>query len=351
MRLAPAGRSGRSWPTGLASLLLHAAGIGAALLAVAAQPDTLQQGGEAIAIEMVITGNTVANNATEGAKPEEPIRDVADAEAEAEAVLKQLQPAETQALAEELTQPPEIQLDLPSPTVTELAQELTEPPPINIDIPLPALTVLASELTAPPPVKLDVPPPEQVATLAPELAPPPKPAPTPTPAKPEPPRQAEKTPPKPEKPKARQARKERDKPKEVARRSEPAPAKAEGRQGQGEAAVNNAASFAAGTGGSAAVAGAAEVSNYRRQALAHLARYKRFPEAARQAGLQGHPVIAFVISRSGSVISARLSSPSGVALLDDATLAMVRSADPFPPLPAGGPATMSFNARIQYDLR
>jgi protein TonB len=105
------------------------------------------------------------------------------------------------------------------------------------------------------------------------------------------------------------------------------------------------------TGGAAPTAGAAEVASYRSRVLAHLARFKNYPESAQDAGIQGRATVSFTITRSGGVTSVALAGSSGTGILDQATLAMVRRAQPFPAMPAGGPASMSFNAVIRYDLR
>jgi periplasmic protein TonB len=100
-----------------------------------------------------------------------------------------------------------------------------------------------------------------------------------------------------------------------------------------------------------ASAGTAEIASYRSRILAHLARYKTYPESAQDAGIQGRATVSFTITRSGGVASASLAGSSGAGVLDQATLAMVRRAQPFPAMPAGGSASMSFIAVIRYDLR
>ena len=105
------------------------------------------------------------------------------------------------------------------------------------------------------------------------------------------------------------------------------------------------------TQGAAASAGTAEIASYRSRILAHLARYKTYPETAQEAGIQGRATVSFTITRTGSVTTASLAGSSGVGVLDQATLAMVRRAQPFPAMPAGAAASMSFTAVIRYDLR
>jgi periplasmic protein TonB len=103
--------------------------------------------------------------------------------------------------------------------------------------------------------------------------------------------------------------------------------------------------------GATASAGTAEVMSYRSKVLAHLARFKTYPESAQDAGIQGRATVSFTVTRAGGVTSAALAGSSGAGILDQTTLAMVLRAQPFPAMPAGGPSTMSFTAVIRYDLR
>jgi periplasmic protein TonB len=125
-----------------------------------------------------------------------------------------------------------------------------------------------------------------------------------------------------------------------------------GETGAGTEQITRQARQAGGGGqGAAASAGTAEIANYRSRILAHLARYKTYPESAQDAGIQGRATVSFTITRTGGVTSASLAGSSGAGVLDQATLAMVRRAQPFPAMPPGGPASMSFTAVIRYDLR
>jgi protein TonB len=109
----------------------------------------------------------------------------------------------------------------------------------------------------------------------------------------------------------------------------------------------------AGAGGRRLDAGGnASVSSYQAQVLAHLQRYKSYPAAAKSAGTRGIATVRFSLSASGAVISASLAHGSGAAVLDQAAVAMVRRASPFPPIPSGlGRSRMDFAAPIRFDLR
>lgn len=58
-----------------------------------------------------------------------------------------------------------------------------------------------------------------------------------------------------------------------------------------------------------------------------------YPDEARRRRLSGQLVISVAIRRDGSVERADIIQSSGIRLLDDAALRIVRLAEPFPPLP------------------
>lgn len=97
--------------------------------------------------------------------------------------------------------------------------------------------------------------------------------------------------------------------------------------------------------------GEAERSNYAGRVVAHLNRHKQFPRTAMQRRVNGTVMVRFSLARDGRVTSARLQRGSGHRVLDEAALAMVRRADPFPPIPPGlGRNSMSFTAPIEFHL-
>lgn len=136
-----------------------------------------------------------------------------------------------------------------------------------------------------------------------------------------------------------------ERPARAARQAESRAASAPRGEGTGrqnrQAASGNAAS-----GGS----NAAAVASYRQRAIAHVARFKVFPQAAQDRGQRGSVGFTFTVTRGGQVTSVAVTGSSGVPLLDQATLSMVRRAVPFPPIPEGGPASMTISTRIGYTL-
>lgn len=73
--------------------------------------------------------------------------------------------------------------------------------------------------------------------------------------------------------------------------------------------------------------------NYFAVISAHLNRRKTYPPEAKQARQQGVVVVRFRIDRDGHVLSADIKRGSGHALLDDATLELVRRVSPLPRIP------------------
>jgi periplasmic protein TonB len=124
-----------------------------------------------------------------------------------------------------------------------------------------------------------------------------------------------------------------------------------GERGQGEATRTSAAQRRGGTGGTTTTAGSATITSYRSRLVAHLTRYKNYPEQAQERGIGGRNAVTLTLSREGRVISAALSTASGHSLLDSATLAAVRRAQPFPAMPEGGPSFFTVTIGLNYALR
>ncbi|MFJ2540894.1 energy transducer TonB [Pseudomonas sp. NPDC087614] len=68
--------------------------------------------------------------------------------------------------------------------------------------------------------------------------------------------------------------------------------------------------------------------------LAHLAKYKKYPDSARARNKTGTNRLRFVVDGEGNVLSFELVGRSGNADLDRATLEMIRRAQPLPKPPA-----------------
>jgi protein TonB len=102
----------------------------------------------------------------------------------------------------------------------------------------------------------------------------------------------------------------------------------------------------------AGAASAAALASYNQLVAAHLQRFKQYPSGARAAGEQGTSRLSFTLGRSGQVLGSRLAGSSGHPALDGETLAMIRRAQPFPPMPPElKQASMSFSVPVQFSIR
>lgn len=77
---------------------------------------------------------------------------------------------------------------------------------------------------------------------------------------------------------------------------------------------------------------ASAMATYYQRVRAHLMRFHQYPTSAN--GQRGTVKVSFTLGRSGQVLSSRLGGSSGVAVLDAQAMAMVRQAQPFPPVPS-----------------
>lgn len=313
-RLAPACPLRRRWRHRLAGLLasgvLHLGIAAAAMAFLPAVPRMeIARGGLDDALEMTIVGAEELSAAIEGAKPE---------------------PASLVLPAPPEIEPPVLPVD-PRPAAPEVAPAPPEP---RADVPVQpeprAETLPEGEVPVP------VPPRQSVAD-PPRPAPPPPP---PQPARAAPPPKLAAPPPAPR----RKAAPPKRAPKEASDT-------ARGSQGEGEAATRRSATGRGGSGGAAPTAGAAVISNYRARLVAHLARYKTYPEQAQERGIGGRNAVTLTIARDGRVLSAALAGSSGHSLLDAATMAAVRRAQPFPAMPEGAKAPITVTIGLRYDLR
>jgi protein TonB len=91
------------------------------------------------------------------------------------------------------------------------------------------------------------------------------------------------------------------------------------------------------------------VSNYSGLIVAHLARYKRYPTAARSNGVRGSGAVTFTIDGGGRVTSASVSRSTGSPLLDEELTAMVQRASPFPVPP--GALSKTFTAPVFFQFK
>jgi periplasmic protein TonB len=98
----------------------------------------------------------------------------------------------------------------------------------------------------------------------------------------------------------------------------------------------------------AGVSTAAALASYNQAVAAHLQRYKQYPSG----GEQGTSTLSFTLGRGGQLLASRLAGSSGHPALDGETLAMVRRAQPFPPIPSDiKQASISFTIPVRFSQR
>lgn len=133
-------------------------------------------------------------------------------------------------------------------------------------------------------------------------------------------------------------------------RADKAPAKAAASAPTGRNAdgATRAPAASAGSQARAAAAPGAE-AKYGRKLLSHVERHKRYPAAARSAGISGATRLSITIDRTGGLAGARVSAGSGHKILDQEALAVARRAAPYPRPPEGvGGRTFSFAVTLRF---
>lgn len=78
-------------------------------------------------------------------------------------------------------------------------------------------------------------------------------------------------------------------------------------------------------------------SRYEQTVSQWLQKYQTYPAAAKMLGQQGQPVLRIRMDRGGEVKYSGIDKSSGYRLIDDAAMAMVKRASPFPKPPANYP--------------
>ncbi|MNF66507.1 Filamentous hemagglutinin [compost metagenome] len=196
-----------------------------------------------------------------------------------------------------------------------------QPQAAPLELPPPAMLI---ELPPAPPAAPAAPPPPPEPVRAPE--PPPQPkvieAPKPKLALPPPPPKPRPKPPKPE-----------PKPEPKPRPQPPVEPPPSSAPVSDSVPVPNAKPAARPSPQAGNPAPSQAKASWQSRLLAHLNRYKRYPEDARRRGQQGVVKLRFVVDARGQVQSFELAARSGNPSLDRATLQMIRRAQPLPAPP------------------
>lgn len=147
--------------------------------------------------------------------------------------------------------------------------------------------------------------------------------------------------------------KPKPKPKKVVRKKPGVKAKATATaqvKGKQDGAENGTSARATGKARSSArQAGNAAVSNYPGKVRSRLSRAIRYPSAAKRERLRGTALVRFTVSGSGSVSGVSLARSAGSPILDEAALATVSRAAPFPKIPDGaGRSSWTFTVPVSF---
>jgi protein TonB len=85
--------------------------------------------------------------------------------------------------------------------------------------------------------------------------------------------------------------------------------------------------------------------------VAQVQRNMRYPPAAQRTNIQGRPIVRFTLARNGSLLSVELTKSCGHSMLDDAAVATVKRAAPFPPFPPElTQAENTWNIPVNFEL-
>jgi periplasmic protein TonB len=91
-------------------------------------------------------------------------------------------------------------------------------------------------------------------------------------------------------------------------------------------------------------------TTWQKQLMAHLERFKRYPNAKVPRGARIE--VVFTLDRGGHVVSAEIREGSGDPAFDQAALAMLRRADPVPPPPpVVADEGLSFTLPVVYRIK
>jgi len=74
-------------------------------------------------------------------------------------------------------------------------------------------------------------------------------------------------------------------------------------------------------------------TNWQGKLFSRLARFKKYPEAAKRRGIEGTVKVRFTVNTLGKVLAVDLVAGSGSELLDKAAIDLVKRAAPLPPPP------------------
>ncbi|WP_315833177.1 energy transducer TonB [Bradyrhizobium prioriisuperbiae] len=83
--------------------------------------------------------------------------------------------------------------------------------------------------------------------------------------------------------------------------------------------------------------------------LRHVARYQRYPNAARLGRLQGSVETLFSMRRDGTLLGVWVKTSSGQAVLDSEAVDAIRRAQPLPSIPSGLPDRLNIRVTLVFE--
>jgi protein TonB len=83
--------------------------------------------------------------------------------------------------------------------------------------------------------------------------------------------------------------------------------------------------------------------------LRHVARYQRYPHAARLGRLRGAVETLFSMQRDGTLLEVWVKTSSGQVVLDKAAVDAIRRAQPLPSIPSGLPDRLNIQITLVFD--
>ncbi len=90
-------------------------------------------------------------------------------------------------------------------------------------------------------------------------------------------------------------------------------------------------------------------ARFQQALLRHVARYQRYPRAARSARLRGAVDVLFSMRRDGTLLGVWVKTSSGQAVLDKEAMDAIRRAQPLPPIPPELPDLLNERITLEFD--
>ncbi|MEW6639072.1 MAG: energy transducer TonB [Pseudomonadota bacterium] len=88
---------------------------------------------------------------------------------------------------------------------------------------------------------------------------------------------------------------------------------------------------------------------YQQALLRHVARFQRYPTAARAGRLHGSVETMFAMRRDGTLLGVWVRTSSGQAVLDREALETIRRAQPLPPIPTELPDRLNIQVMLDFE--